>query len=289
MTTDRDDADLPGGAAAVRQAYATASAPVQPPAALDAAILAASRRAVNAKPQPVQRSWARRFAVPLSMAAVVLMSATMTLTVLREGPHDHRIDAADVPSSGTAMPPPAPDALASAEMERRNVVPAEPATPAKAAPGARSAPPAPLRREQARAAPESGIPAAPPEPVAAAAPPPKAAAEMEPAPQAGRHEEAPAMAAERTPAPASMMARSKLSDREAKQDARSAADSMADAESTPAAWLDRLRRDWDAGRRADATSGLARFVERYPDYPVPADFPVPRPEKERKESPDGRR
>ncbi|MCW5627192.1 MAG: hypothetical protein KIT73_20915, partial [Burkholderiales bacterium] len=251
MTTDRDGVDLPDDAAAVRRAYATASAAVQPPPELDAAILAASRRAVNARPQPVRRSWARRFAVPLSMAAVVLMSATMTLTVLREGPHDHRIDIADVPSSGSPMPPPAPNGVASAETERRHVVPAEPATTAKAAPGAAAAP---QRRERARAELEFGIAPAPPETAVATAPPPKAAAEMESAPQAGRHEEAPAMAAERMPAPASVMARSKLSDREAKQDATSAADSATDVESAPATWLDRLHRQWNAGRRAEAAS-----------------------------------
>src|SRR5260221_2943994 len=48
----------------------------QPPPALDEAILAAARR--SAEP------WARRWAVPLSLAAVVVLSVTVRLRIQQE-------------------------------------------------------------------------------------------------------------------------------------------------------------------------------------------------------------
>ena len=52
----------------------------EPRAALDAAILAASRRAV-AKP-----SWSRRWAAPVSIAAVLVLALGVTLEMQREEP-----------------------------------------------------------------------------------------------------------------------------------------------------------------------------------------------------------
>jgi hypothetical protein len=51
----------------------------EPPRALDDAILAASRR-------PVARPWTRRHAVPLSLAAVLVLSVAVTLRIQHEAP-----------------------------------------------------------------------------------------------------------------------------------------------------------------------------------------------------------
>src|ERR1700716_2502336 len=53
----------------------------EPPASLDAPILAASRRAVAAKP-----SGSRRWAVPVSIAAVLVLAFGVTLQMQREAP-----------------------------------------------------------------------------------------------------------------------------------------------------------------------------------------------------------
>lgn len=50
-----------------------------PPRALDGRILAAAHRAVAARPAPARPDWTRRWRVPLSVAATVILSATITL------------------------------------------------------------------------------------------------------------------------------------------------------------------------------------------------------------------
>ena len=57
----------------------------EPGAALDAAILAAARRAVGARPGAA-RARLRRWALPVSVAAVVVLSVTVTLQLQRERP-----------------------------------------------------------------------------------------------------------------------------------------------------------------------------------------------------------
>ncbi|HLX80590.1 MAG TPA: hypothetical protein VKS43_08395 [Burkholderiales bacterium] len=54
----------------------------EPPRALDDAILAASRRQTGFPARP----WTRRWAVPLSLAAVVVLSVTVTLRIQHEQP-----------------------------------------------------------------------------------------------------------------------------------------------------------------------------------------------------------
>lgn len=69
MTEERDEA--------VSRRYRELGAE-EPPRALDDAILAAARRPA--------RNWSRRWSVPLSLAAVVVLSVTVTLNVQREAP-----------------------------------------------------------------------------------------------------------------------------------------------------------------------------------------------------------
>lgn len=75
-----DERDALMAEAALGRAYREA-ATESPPPALDARILAAAERAV----QPPQRRFGRRWAVPLSVAAVVMLSVGVVLRIAHEG------------------------------------------------------------------------------------------------------------------------------------------------------------------------------------------------------------
>lgn len=94
-----------------------------PPAALDARILAAAERAVQ--PPPAHRRFARRWIVPLSVAAVVMLSVGVVLRIAHEG-------ALENSESLSAAPPSAEPAL------REEAAPPAPASPARQAPVARA-------------------------------------------------------------------------------------------------------------------------------------------------------
>ena len=66
----------------------------EPPAAVDEAILAASRRAVQSRPRLIPMTWFR----PLSIAAVVVLSAALIITVQRD----------EKGAALSASPPPVP-------------------------------------------------------------------------------------------------------------------------------------------------------------------------------------
>ena len=54
----------------------------EPPASIDDAIRAAARRAVAAKPQPLQKKWHQRWATPLAAAATVLLTSSIIFVAL---------------------------------------------------------------------------------------------------------------------------------------------------------------------------------------------------------------
>lgn len=58
----------------------------EPPAALDDAIRAAARRAVHARPQSLRRSWYSRFSGPLAVAAVMVLTVSITMVSVIEQP-----------------------------------------------------------------------------------------------------------------------------------------------------------------------------------------------------------
>ena len=122
-----------------------------PPPALDAAILSASRQAVAVRPK---RAWA----VPVSLAAVLVLSVAVTLRVEEERPQLEPVPLAKAPvapqaatraAQAQAVVPAAPQAKSSAD-----VVALKPES----------------RREQAPAASPAPAPAFVPEPAAASAP-----------------------------------------------------------------------------------------------------------------------
>jgi hypothetical protein len=84
----------------VSRAYRDASAE-QPPAALDAAILAASRRAVGAGPRRI--GWVRRWGSPLAAAAVLVLAVAVVLN-LQDEPEIARLKEAEAPAAAPVSP-----------------------------------------------------------------------------------------------------------------------------------------------------------------------------------------
>lgn len=153
----------------------------EPPAALDQAILASARRAVV--PKPVAQRWA----VPASLAAVLVLAVGLTVRMQQERPG---IETA-APASEYAAPPPAPGEPATA------AGPVAPATTEPVPPAKKSIPPA---LESTRAANESApranqtaparpAPATPPAPQAIVPAQPQAKRDDSQSPAARRFEE----------------------------------------------------------------------------------------------------
>jgi len=105
----------------------------EPPRALDDAILAASRRAVQSRPAPlVAPTGRRRWYVPVAAAAVITLAVAVTLHIQHDRPSEE-IDA--VAPAMKVQETPAPKATEPARAERRAPQPfaAAPSAPAPAA------------------------------------------------------------------------------------------------------------------------------------------------------------
>jgi hypothetical protein len=190
----------------------------EPPAALDAAILAASRR---------RRS---RWAVPVSIAAVVVLAVGVTLRVQLE----EQKGAEEVALSPQVMPVPA-GLEARAQESRRDA-------PVARAPAA-AAPQAALER-RAKVAQDAVA-----SPVAPAAVPER---------RVGEHKlEAPAEAA------------ADRAETAGRASAGVAVGRIAAAPEPPAQWLERIAKLREAGKAREADESLAEFRQRYPDYRIP--------------------
>ncbi|HUP30743.1 MAG TPA: hypothetical protein VM122_11255 [Usitatibacter sp.] len=236
----------------------------EPPAALDAAILAASRRAVGARP-----GGARRWAGPVSIAAVLVLGIGVSLRMQQERPGIETaapttepaaqapakpaassevqaqapasIAPAPPPAQKRVSPPPPPEALA-----KRKVVPTENAARADSSSRDAAAPdqrapmrdpsPEPSRREEPQ--------------VAAAAPPPAPAS-------------APAPAA--APAPALRAKSERAMSLNGTRESR-AQDAIADPRTVELERIAKLRAE---GRHADADRALEEFQRTHRDYRIP--------------------
>ena len=230
----------------------------EPSAGLDAAILAASRRAL-ARP-----SFARRWGAPLSIAAVFVLALGVTLRMQQEEP-------------GVELSEPA----------ARVAAPQSPVVPPQAPPEAQPQPQAKPDAKEQRALPEKKLAkraiAPAPKPFADALAPAEAPAAAAPA-------QAPAPAAAAAAAPAAEVAASRLEDRNvaperaaklqsaapalrakremaagAAADARTAQAPMSEEERE----LDRIARLRTEGRHAEADKALEEFRRKYPAYRIP--------------------
>lgn len=103
----------------------------QPPAHLDAAILAAAHRDVGALPRPLGSAWLRSWRLPVSIAAVVVLSVSVVLLMVEEGGEPFTEPPRSVPK---AVPQPA-EAVDQASAPSKPAAPAS--TPASELSGAR--------------------------------------------------------------------------------------------------------------------------------------------------------
>jgi hypothetical protein len=89
----------------------------EPPRELDARILAASRRATRSHSRP------RRWALPLSIAALVVLSVSVTLQMQHERPELAEQSSAPAQASKSVAPPPAAPAPLAADKVMRAPAP----------------------------------------------------------------------------------------------------------------------------------------------------------------------
>ena len=275
----------------------------EPPRALDDAILAAARREVRSHPAPlVAPTGRRRWFVPVAAAAVIVLSAVVTLHVQREQP--------DMESTAPQYAPPpaarkdeAPAAVAPrAEMREEQVAPKakkdidalySKVEPQKSQPERRqrqAAPaPEPVAPSQAPAGEPSSLARAPveakpaeqerfsPDPgrVAAAPAPPPAAAVPQAQPSAPAAQPAP-RAADSASTAAGAAPPAAAEDRRAfgglrdspRLDQRTLAKREAQVE-PPEKMLERIAALRREGREKEADDLYADFKRRYPDYRIP--------------------
>jgi hypothetical protein len=205
----------------------------EPPRALDEAILAASRRAVRARPAPlVAPTGRRRWYVPVAAAAVITLAVAVTLHIQHDRPGEE-VDAV----SPAMKVQETPRAEAPRAAEAAKAVPEEP-SPARKAPQ-----PFAAERSADSAGALSGPAAAP----APASPPPAA--------EAAQNEVGAASSGARVMRGEPPRAQSQM--------ARTAIDL------TPETELERVARLRAAGRHEEADKALAEFRKRYPDYKIP--------------------
>lgn len=214
----------------------------EPPRALDAAIAAAARRAVDARPGAVEP---RRWRVPLAAAAAIALAVAVALQVEREAP---RVDETPVapqsaPIEAAKQPPPA--TRPPSAPETRDVAPTPAVPPPVQEKPVTSAPSSESRQEPVAEAPA----AAPQADAQIAAPPPRA----------------PAAAASAAPERADRRA---LAERSASAEGNSAAAPSRDAAETPEQWLERIAGLRRAGKHDEADRALAQFRARYPEYRI---------------------
>ncbi|MEP7068701.1 MAG: hypothetical protein ABI789_05645 [Usitatibacter sp.] len=221
----------------------------EPPSALDDAILAASRRAV-AKP-----SFSRRFAAPVSVAALLVLAFGVTLEMQREEPGvEYGIPANHEPVSKPA--PPAPEA-------------------SQAAPAPEAAPAVPPARDESRIERKKTLPTArdaQPFPDAAA-PAPQSLQRQEPAPASpAAVTSAPEPASAPAAAPPLIAPSGTLAAPRAKAERADALGAPARALSRladPQAELDRIAKMRDEGRDDEADEALDEFKRNYPEFRIP--------------------
>lgn len=239
---DRELDDFLRGDSRLSAAYRQARGD-EPRPEIDEVLLERARRELRLGPKVAWSPFTRAWSLPLALAAVLVVSVSVTLVMYQE--------------TGEPLP-----------------VPARPATDGPAAP----ADPAPKESAPAPAAGPAPLPAAKPSapaPAQRAAPP---SAETRGAGEGAHHEvaapaadrPAPAISGESVsaPAPRTVPSARRAEEKEApalraKQEAASAADLGAD----PEAWFRRIEALRREGRDVEADALLAEFRKRFPDFP----------------------
>lgn len=102
---DKELEDLLAQSRRARDAYRAAAADEQPLAEIDAAILAASRRQVGARPYDLKRGFVARWRVPLSMAAVLVLGTSLSLLFYEDKTHEKVMSDLPAPAAAPAAAP----------------------------------------------------------------------------------------------------------------------------------------------------------------------------------------
>lgn len=243
------------------KAYRDASGE-RPPAALDEAILAASRRAVGAGPRRL--GWTRRWGAPLAAAAVLVLAVAVVFN-LQDEPEIARFKEAEAPA---AMPAPE---LGRAQLEPRDRDAAQPAQPMVELPAREAA-----KHSAASGAfkPRSSLPAkavVEPRPAPAASEPPGRATSE-------RADQRPAAAGEPA-APSAAFgvetreeAKSSVSRRTTAGDAMTSAAVPEHSAATPlppAALLEQIEALYARDRQGEGDRALREFCRSFPGYRLP--------------------
>jgi hypothetical protein len=219
----------------------------EPPAHLDAAIRAAARREVGAGPRSLAARL-RRWHVPVSIAAVVLVSASLVILVTEEGGErldEIRIPPMSAPPAKSAAEPAATPPVALLEKAERR----QAESPAPAAPASKpfvASPPAPA--QERAAVPGVSDPAL--------------ARRMEsdsPGPVARRSAEPAADTLEAKPLARAILAKPAAADRPPIWQGLE--------NEPPEKWVPRIEELMREGRKAEADEMRAEFRRRFPDHP----------------------
>jgi len=254
----------------------------EPPRALDEAILAAARRDLETHLAPlVAPTGRRRWYVPVAAAAVIVLSAVVTLQIQREQPDAELTAPAappvpqrdDLPAAARSVEAPRTEALRDAGMqqkaaekpqaaERRRAQ--EPSLASRSAPKPAQAPvavqpsPAPAAESAQLKPPSDPAPFAP-DPARTA---PAAAEEVQSRPAAPAAKRAPKAAPQAADAAGTTLGAAAP----AATDARSKRAEEAEPPERTLARIVALRRE---GRHKEADELYAEFRRRHPDYRIP--------------------
>lgn len=266
----------------------------QPSAELDARMLAAARAAARPPAAPAANSWISSWRIPVALAAVVLLSFTLTLLV-REGEEvrppapDQAVATPGTPHSKTEAAPalvaPIRPALPGAKRpaaEPRQLPPRD----AGPAPRDASAPAAAGRSPESADAPAPKLDVFAPEPAAGtaanlarerkamqAAPSAAAGDELRSRVMTDRQQEETARPEAFAAPPAPLAAPSPaLRGQLAPAPVPGRAGMAEKAARSPEQWLAEIRRLKRAGKAAEAETSLAEFRKRYPQYSLPEDL-----------------
>lgn len=257
------------------QAYRDAAHPV-PGAALDARILAHARQAVQAAP-PRPAGW-RRWLLPASSMAVVVLASTLVLTMWRTAPEQFAPtpQTARAPTAESLAAPAVPPGEATTASEQRaDTARSEPARSARKPAERVEASPPRVVLVPSEPASDSVLSSAP-----APSPPPATEAEdtrmpESAAPMAGRDSEN-AVAPPRPGAPAAFAAAKSRATQRAGEIAGmdGTLDSSVDSgvDSNPQQAIRRIRDLLRDGQLDAAREALRAFVQRFPEQHLPEDL-----------------
>lgn len=295
---DRELEQILVDSAALRRGYRTASQE-EPPVALDAAIRAAARRETRTRPRPVGSAFGTSWRIPTSIAAVVVLSVTVTVMVAQRREHLPLASEQSAPAPAVGAEPvrdqAATAAAAGALKEEKADVGAGKAAlqarrqavrPPASAEAPPDAPVSKLERSETRGVASPIAPTAvevqrEPLPVQAEAEQKAPSSPTAPPASASANAATPARFAPAVgPAGAAATADETISARPLakKQELPKPAEadpSAAAWEKDPRAWLAHVEELRAAGHTEDAQASFLAFRSRYPDYRLPPGFVAP--------------